>query len=152
MRVLAAARNVTATARGAVRRFCWKASRAAKIWRAIRLWAFRAAPRFAPKTAMRGLCEYSHSDFSETKIALEEGRDPLHLVQELMARYRFVEVPELPRFCGGAVGFLGYDLVRFFEKLPDAPPDDRDLDDCHLLLTDTLLIFDNVRHTIVDPQ
>jgi anthranilate synthase component 1 len=54
----------------------------------------------------------------------------------------------LPRFCGGMVGYLGYDLVRFFEKLPDAPPDDRGLDDCHLLLTETVLVFDAVRHSI----
>jgi anthranilate synthase component 1 len=80
---------------------------------------------------------------------LEDGRDPLHVLQAMMEKYRFVNVPGLPRFCGGAVGFLGYDLVRFFEKLPDAPPDDRDLPDCHLLFTDTLLIFDSVRHSVV---
>lgn len=80
---------------------------------------------------------------------LEDGRDPLHVLQAMMEKYRFVDVPGLPRFCGGAVGFLGYDLVRFFEKLPDAPPDDRDLPDCHLLFTDTLLIFDSVRHSVV---
>jgi anthranilate synthase component 1 len=79
---------------------------------------------------------------------LEEGRDPLHLVQELMERFRFVSVPGLPDFCGGAVGYLGWELVRFFEKLPNAPHDDRDLDDVRMLLTDTLLIFDSVRHTI----
>ena len=106
----------------------------------------RATIRTKNREAWLG--EYSQGAFSETKTELEEGRDPLHLVQDMMARYRFVEVPGLPRFCGGAVGFLGYDLVRFFEKLPDAPRDDRELDDCHLLLTDTLLIFDNVRHTI----
>ena len=39
-------------------------------------------------------------------------------------------------------------MVRFFERLPDAPPDDRGLDDARLLLTDTLLTFDSVRHTI----
>jgi anthranilate synthase component 1 len=80
---------------------------------------------------------------------LDAGRDPLHVLQERMAQYSFVEVPGLPRFCGGAVGFLGYDLVRFFEKLPHAPTDDRELPDCHLLFTDTLLIFDAVRHSVV---
>jgi anthranilate synthase component 1 len=80
---------------------------------------------------------------------LEDGRDPLHVLQAMMEKYRFVNVPGLPRFCGGAVGFLGYDLVRFFEKLPNAPTDDRDLPDCHLLFTDTLLIFDSVRHSVV---
>jgi anthranilate synthase component 1 len=80
---------------------------------------------------------------------LEDGRDPLHVIEAMMARYKFVNVAGLPRFCGGMVGFLGYDLVRFFEKLPDAPRDDRDLPDCHLLLTDTVLIFDAVRHSVV---
>ncbi len=79
---------------------------------------------------------------------LEEGRDPLHVVQEWMNSFRFVPALGLPDFCGGAVGYLGWDLVRFFEKLPNSPPDDRDLDDARLLLTDTLLIFDSVRHTI----
>jgi anthranilate synthase component I len=85
---------------------------------------------------------------TERHYTLEAGRDPLHIVEDWMKRFRFVEVPGLPRFCGGAVGYLGYDLVRFFEHLPDAPPDDRDIPDCHLLLTDTVLIFDSVRHTI----
>jgi anthranilate synthase component 1 len=85
---------------------------------------------------------------SEQHFTLEEGRDPLHVLEDWMSRYRFVTIPGLPQFVGGAVGFLGYDLVRFFEKLPDAPTDDRDIADCHLLLTDTLLVFDSVRHTI----
>jgi anthranilate synthase component 1 len=65
-----------------------------------------------------------------------------------MDGFRFVPAPGLPDFCGGAVGYLGWDLVRFFEKMPSPPPDDRDMDDVRLLLTDTLLIFDSVRHTI----
>lgn len=84
----------------------------------------------------------------EQHFTLERGRDPLHVIEEWMARFRFVNAPGLPRFCGGAVGYLGYDLVRYFERLPDAPPDDRDIPDCHLLLTDTILIFDSVRHSI----
>ncbi|MDF2439022.1 MAG: anthranilate synthase component [Abditibacteriota bacterium] len=84
----------------------------------------------------------------EQHFQLPEGRDPLHIVEEWMHRYEWVDMPGLPQFCGGAVGFLGYDLVRFFERLPDAPTDDRDIADCHLLLTDTLLVFDSVRHTI----
>ncbi len=85
----------------------------------------------------------------EQIFTLEDGRDPLHVVEEWMARFRFVERAGLPRFCGGAVGYLGWELVRFFEKLPDAPPDDRDLPDNYLLLTDTVLIFDSVRRSIV---
>ena len=84
----------------------------------------------------------------ERQFCLTKGRDPLHIVEEVMSRFRYVPDACLPRFAGGMVGFLGYDLVRFFEKLPPSPPDDRDLPDCHLLLTDTLLIFDSVRHSI----
>ncbi|HVF84425.1 MAG TPA: anthranilate synthase component I [Abditibacteriaceae bacterium] len=84
----------------------------------------------------------------ETVLSLGAERDPLHIVENVMSRFRFVPRQGLPRFCGGMVGFLGYDLVRFFEKLPDSPEDDRNLPDCHLLLTDTILVFDNVRHSI----
>lgn len=80
---------------------------------------------------------------------LSKERDPLHLTQQMLDQYQFVKVPGLPRFCGGAVGFLGYDLVRFFEHLPNAPKDDRNIPDLHLLLTDTLVIFDSVRHSII---
>ncbi len=86
-------------------------------------------------------------DGQSRTFELAPGRDPLHVVEDVMAQFQFVDLPHLPKFCGGAVGFLGWDLVRFFERLPDAPPDDRDLDDCHLLFTDTVLIFDAVRHT-----
>ena len=86
-------------------------------------------------------------DGQSRTFELALGRDPLHVVEDVMAQFEWVDVPGLPKFCGGAVGFLGWDLVRFFEKLPDAPPDDRELNDCHLLFTDTILVFDAVRHT-----
>lgn len=79
-------------------------------------------------------------------VQIGSGQDPLTLLQELLSRYRYVESPDLPRFCGGAVGFLGYDVVRFFEDLPDNNPDDLLVDDACFLFTDTLLIFDHVRH------
>ena len=79
-------------------------------------------------------------------VEIGPGQDPLTLLQELLRRYRYVESPDLPRFCGGAVGFFGYDVVRFFETLPDNNPDELDVDDACFLFTDTLLIFDHVRH------
>ena len=96
----------------------------------------------------RGSTGVIRENGAERTVDIGRGHDPLHVVEELMARFKFVPVPGLPRFCGGAVGFLGYDCVRFFEKLPDAPPDDRNIDDCYLILTDTVLIFDAVRHSI----
>lgn len=79
---------------------------------------------------------------------LAEGEDPLHVLKGLMAEFRCVKDPDLPPFCGGAVGYIGYDTVRFFERLPDLKPDDRGLPDCYFVFTDTLLIFDHVKHRI----
>jgi anthranilate synthase component 1 len=76
-----------------------------------------------------------------------EGR-PLALLQSLLSRYRPVPVAGLPRFYGGAVGFLGYDMVRFFEHLPTEREDDLKVGEAVFLITDTMIIFDNVRHTL----
>ena len=82
------------------------------------------------------------------EVRFGEGEDPLTIVKSLLGRYRYVPTPDLPRFAGGAVGFLGYDIVRFFERLPDENPDELNVDDACLLFTDTLLIFDHVRHRL----
>lgn len=80
------------------------------------------------------------------RFTVEEG--PLSKIKELMNGFKFVKVEGLPRFCGGLVGYMGYDVVRFFEKLPDKNPDDLDLPDCWFVLTDTILIFDHIDHKI----
>jgi anthranilate synthase component 1 len=82
------------------------------------------------------------------QIEIAPDEDPLSLLEQLLGRYQYVEDPALPRFCGGAVGFFGYDVVRFFEDLPDNNPDELNVDDACFLFTDTLLIFDHVRHRI----
>jgi anthranilate synthase component 1 len=83
-------------------------------------------------------------------LALTAGaRDPLHVLKELLGRYTYVPAPELPPFVGGAVGMIGYDTVRFFEKLPALAADDLGLDDCLFLFTDALLVFDNVKHKVL---
>ncbi len=79
---------------------------------------------------------------------LGPGESPLTVLRELLAPFRQAELPDLPRFAGGAVGFVGYDAVRFFEDLPDAPPDDLGMPECLLAGVDELLIFDNVAHTM----
>jgi anthranilate synthase component 1 len=76
---------------------------------------------------------------------------PLEHLGSLLRRHPPVDVPGLPRFTGGAVGYLGYDVVRTIEHLPDPPPDDRDLPDAVMMLTDTLLVLDNLynRATVI---
>jgi anthranilate synthase component I len=77
-----------------------------------------------------------------------EAVDPLEELRAGLALYRPVVRPELPRFFGGAVGYLGYDMVRHVERLPDGNPQQIDAWDSAFFLCDTLLIFDNMRQTI----
>jgi anthranilate synthase component 1 len=76
---------------------------------------------------------------------------PLEHLGRTMRQHPPVEVPGLPRFTGGAVGYLGYDIVRTIESLPDAPDDDRELPDALLMVTDTMLVLDNLynRATVI---
>ncbi len=75
-------------------------------------------------------------------------KDVLDPLRAILARYRPVRTDGLPRFYGGMVGFLSYDVVRQFERIPSTAKDDLDLPDALFLLPDTLLIFDNVSHRI----
>src|SRR6266446_1942211 len=73
-----------------------------------------------------------------------ETADPLDEVRKLMDRYQIVSHPQLPRFPGGAVGFLGYEAIRFFEpKVPVARCDDLQLPELLFMLTSSILIFDH---------
>jgi anthranilate synthase component I len=74
--------------------------------------------------------------------------DPLSELKRLLGQYRPVSLPGLPRFAGGAVGYLAYDVVRAFERLPVAAEDDLALPDLYMLLVQSLLVFDNVAQTI----
>ena len=75
--------------------------------------------------------------------------NPFDVLEALIEKYRAVQMPGLPRFTGGAVGYAAYDAVRYTEKLPKAPPDDRDLPDLSFALYDRMIIFDHIRKTIL---
>ncbi len=74
--------------------------------------------------------------------------DPLKVISEELKKYKPVTMPGLPRFFGGFVGYIGYDTVRHFEKLPDKHHAGLNLPDLFLMLTDTLLVFDGLTQKI----
>ncbi len=80
---------------------------------------------------------------------LEPGEDALHAIAREFERVRPVKLDGLPRFVGGAVGYLAYDIVRAIEDLPATASDDLDLPDAAFLLADTLVIFDHVKHQLI---
>ncbi len=77
-----------------------------------------------------------------------ESSDPLNCIKELLAQFTPVEVDGLPRFFGGAVGYLGYDMVRHFESLTTEKPAQLDAYDSYFLITDTIVIFDTMHQKI----
>ena len=83
---------------------------------------------------------------------LEPGEDILDVLKAELGRFTPADVPGLPRFSGGAVGYLGYDVVRFFEKLPETAEAVVPIPDAIFLLADTLVVFDHVRHRLMIRQ
>lgn len=79
--------------------------------------------------------------------SMPHGGRPLAILKELMAKYRTPEIPGLPRFWGGLVGYLTYEMVSFFENIPNKWPRDKPL--AHFIIPDKLLIFDNIRNTLL---
>ena len=72
--------------------------------------------------------------------------DPLAVLRAQMAEYRPARLPELPRFWGGLVGYLSYEMVSFFEAIENRLPFDQPL--AHFVIPEELVIFDNLRHTL----
>jgi anthranilate synthase component 1 len=93
----------------------------------------------------------TYYEIVENGNVIESGQcdDPLDKLKTLMSLYHPVELPGLPRFFGGAVGYLGYDVVRFVEQLPDSNKRQIDTWDTSFLFTEKLLIFDNVAQKII---
>lgn len=94
-----------------------------------------------------------------TQKTLGMADTPLSVIREIMAQYQFVQIDDLPRFCGGLVGYLSYDVVRHFERLPQKTKDDLKLPEAYLMLAKDLIIFDHIHHKIkivscatVDPK
>ncbi|HEY7074822.1 MAG TPA: anthranilate synthase component I [Solirubrobacteraceae bacterium] len=79
---------------------------------------------------------------------LQDGGDPYALAADAVSRHRPAQVDGLPPFAGGAVGFFGFDCVRAVERLPEPNPDPLGLPDMALMLSDVIVAFDHLKHTI----
>jgi len=89
---------------------------------------------------------------TEPSLVIKTGRenpvDPLTLIEKEFQHYRPVPVSGLPRFHGGIVGYLSYEVARYFENLPTPDNDPHGLPESVLMLADTLLVFDHLTHKI----
>ncbi|TWU27388.1 anthranilate synthase component I [Bythopirellula polymerisocia] len=75
--------------------------------------------------------------------------DPFQNLRDHVDAICVAHPDELPPFIGGAIGYAGYDSVRYVENLPDAPEDDRQLPDLWFALFDSLVVFDHVQKTVI---
>ncbi|MCI5178747.1 MAG: anthranilate synthase component I [Candidatus Electrothrix sp. AW3_4] len=95
------------------------------------------------------LCSEDTSEDTEAEVVeqVKKGVNPLQELRELLASFRASTAPGLPRFYGGAVGFLGYDMVRFIEDIPNQHPP-HDISDSSFIVPRLVLIHDAVDQTL----
>ena len=143
----------TLTPVSAYLRFCLQGERPSFLLESVvggEKWARYSFLGLKPKAVIkaRGRRMEIHRDGGIEK--LEDAADPLERVREFLEGIRpaQAEDPTLPRFYGGLVGYIGYDMVRFMEELPDRGRPGLDMSDLFLMLTDTMLIFDNLRQKL----
>lgn len=106
---------------------------------------------FLGNSALYTFRSYGHRvelGFPDGRRVQERVQDPLARLEELLAAYRPAPVPGLPRFYGGAVGYVAYDAVRFLERLPDGNPDVLGTPDLAFMITDAVIVFDHVARRI----
>ncbi|MDF2924394.1 MAG: anthranilate synthase component [Paenibacillaceae bacterium] len=85
---------------------------------------------------------------SGKEITRHEDRKPVDVLKSLLRSYRSPSMPELPRFTGGAVGFFGYDLLQYYEKLPKHRVDDLEMDDIQFMFCDQVIAFDHYKQQL----
>ena len=100
----------------------------------------------------RALLRYEHGQMQVTEQGqtrpLEMDDGPFEAVARYLSSYRVAPLEGLPPFAGGAVGMFGYDLVRTAERLPEPNPDDVGTPDMALMVSDALIVFDHLSHSV----
>jgi anthranilate synthase component 1 len=112
-----------------------------------------SGPAFLLESAEQGqrVGRWSFIGYKPRKVlrwSLADGGDPYALAAAEIARFRQAPTEEPIPFTGGAVGFFGYDCVRAVERLPDVNPDPVGLPDMALMLSDVIVAFDHLKHTV----
>src|SRR5215217_1159125 len=112
-----------------------------------------AGPAFLLESAEQGqrVGRWSFIGYKPRRVvrwSLADGGDPYELAEREVSRHRQAEIRGLPPFAGGAVGFFGYDCVRAVERLAEPNPDAIGLPDMALMLSDVIVAFDHLRHTV----
>lgn len=108
-------------------------------------YSFLAAEPFMEVEASASTVSHVRGKTTETI----ESSNPLEVLRDCVHEIKVAKLPELPPFVGGAVGYAGYDTVRYVENLPNAPPDDRELPDMSFAFYDHMIVFDNVQKTVI---
>ena len=83
-----------------------------------------------------------------SKRTLEKGEDPLQFLRDEVKLVNEDLLHDLPKFCGGAVGMIGYDYIRFIEDIPDANEDDLELDDVSMMMIESMVVFDHAKNIV----
>jgi anthranilate synthase component 1 len=86
--------------------------------------------------------------YHELIITAKDKTDPLDLIAEELHKYKVVPLEGMPRFAGGAVGYLSYETINRFEKLPSPEKDSLNIPEARFMFVDTMLVFDHVTHKI----
>ena len=100
-------------------------------------------------TGGESLARYSFLGTNPRKIIRTNNIDPLQVLERELCAIRHIPEADLPPFVGGAVGFISYDAVRYFESLPDKNLNDLNCDDMAMMLCETVLAFDHARNRIL---
>jgi anthranilate synthase component 1 len=84
----------------------------------------------------------------EQRLEMAEGQDPLHLLKAELGGAQPIAIEGMPKFIGGAIGMLAYDIVRYFEKQEASPNDDLGIDEMAMMLTESVVVFDHAKNII----
>jgi anthranilate synthase component 1 len=86
--------------------------------------------------------------YNKGRIKFKETKDPIDNLKEVLINFKPAKVKDLPPFWGGMVGYVGYDVVHFYEPIPDTKPDVLQIPDLFFFLSDEVVAFDNVNNKI----